>query len=172
MSKSYDKTREHIKKKRHRFADRGLSCQSSGFSSSYVQIWELDLEEGWVLKNWCFWTVVLDKTLESPLNFKEIRPVSPKGNQSWIFIGRTDAEAPILWPPDVKRWLPDVGKDWGQEEKGPIEDEMVGWYHQLSRHEFEQTHEILKDKEAWHATVHGVTKCWTQLSDLTATTNW
>ena len=98
-------------------------------------MWELDYKESWVPKNWCFWTVVLEKTLQSPLHCKEIQPVHPKGNQSWIFIGRTDAEAesPILWPPDVKGWLiwkdPDPGKDWGQEEKGTTEDEMVGWHH-------------------------------------------
>ena len=105
-------------------------------------MWELDYKEIWTLKNWCFWTVVLDKTLESPLDYKEIQPVHPKGNQSWIFIGRTDAEAetPILWPPDVKNWLTgkdsNAGKDW-REEKGTTEDEMVGW-HQLDGHEFEQ----------------------------------
>jgi len=117
---------------------------SYGFSSSHVWMWELDHKEGWAPKNWCFWTVVLEKTLESPLDCKEIQPVHPKGNQSWIFIGRTDAEAeaPILWPPDVKNSLiwkdPDSGKDWKQEEKGVIEDEMVGWHHWLNRHEFEQ----------------------------------
>ena len=106
-------------------------------------MWEPDHKEGWVLKNWCFWTVGLEKTLESPLDCKEIKSVHPKGNQPW-FIGRTDteAEAPILWPPDVKSWLirkdPDAGKDWGQEEKGLTEDEMVGWHHQLNGHEFEQ----------------------------------
>ena len=106
---------------------------------------ELDYKESWVPKNWCFWTVVLEKTLESPLDFKEIQPVHPKGNQSWIFTGRTDVEAetPILWPPDAKTWLigkdPDAGKDWGQEEKETTEDEMVGWHHQLNGLEFEQT---------------------------------
>ena len=166
------KSRDITKETKETFANKCPTSQDYGISSSHVWMWELDHKESWVPKNWCFWTVVLDKTLESPLDFKEIRPVNPKGNQSWIFIGRSDAEAPILWPPDVKKWLPDAGKDWGQEEKGPTEDEMVGWYHQLSRHEFEQTHEIMKDKEAWHATVHGMTKCRTQLSDLTATTNW
>ena len=108
-------------------------------------MWELDCEESWVLKNWCFWTVVLGKTLESPLDFKEIQPVHPKGDESWVFIGRTDAEAetPILWPPHVKSWLigkdPDVGRGWGQEEKGMSEDEMAGWHHQLDGHEFEWT---------------------------------
>ena len=107
-------------------------------------MWELDHKESWALKNWCFWTVVLEKTLESSLDCKEIQPVSPKGNQPWLFIGRTDAEAeaPILCPPDAKNWLtgkdPDAGKDWRQEEKGMTEDEMVGWHHWLNGHEFEE----------------------------------
>ena len=110
-----------------------------------VWLWELDYKESWVLKNWCFWTVVLEKTLEHPLDSKEIEPVNPKGNQSWVFIGRTDVEVetPILWPPDVKSWLIgkdlDAGKDWRQEERGRTEDEMVGWHHQLNGHAFEQT---------------------------------
>ena len=130
------------KQQRHHFANKGLSSQSYGFSSSHVQMWELDYKESWALKNWCFWSVVLEKTLERPLNCKEIQPVNPKGNQSWTFIGRTDAEAatPILWPPYAKSWLlgkdPDVGKDWRQE-KGMTEDEMVGWHHRLSGHGFE-----------------------------------
>ena len=113
------------------------------FSSSHVWMWELDSKESWVLKNWCFWIVVLDKILESPLDCKEIQPVHPKGNQSWISIGRTDAEAetPICWSPDLKNWLiwkdPDAGKDWEQEEKGMIEDEMVGWHYRLNWHESE-----------------------------------
>ena len=112
------------------------------FSSSHVQRWELDHKESWALKNWCFWTVVLEKTLESPLDRKEIQPVNPKGNQSWIFIGRTDAEAeaPVPWPPDAKSWLigkdPDAGNDWRQEKKGTTEDEMVGCHHRLNGHEF------------------------------------
>ena len=112
------------------------------FSSSHVWMWELDHKEIWVPKNWCFWTAVLEKTLESPLDYKEIKPVNPKGNESWIFIGRTDAEAetPILWPPDAKNWLiwkdPDAGKDWRWEEKGMTEDEMVGWHQQLDGHGF------------------------------------
>ena len=107
-------------------------------------MWELDCEESWVPKNWCFWTVVLEKTLESPLDSKEIQPVYPKRDQSWVFIGRTDdeAETPILWPPHGKSWLiakdPDAGRDWGQEEKGMTEGEMAGWHHQLDGHEFEQ----------------------------------
>ena len=119
-----------------------------GFSSGHVWMWELDCEESWVLKNWCFWTVVLEKTLESPLDCKEIEPVHPKGDQPWVFIGRTDVEAetPVLWTPDVKSWLiwkdPDAGKDWGQEEKGTTEDEMVGWHHQLNGHGFGWTLEV------------------------------
>ena len=141
---SYDQPREHIKKERHYFANKGLSSQDYGFSSSHIWMWELDYKESWVLKNWCFWTVVLEMTHESPLYCKEIKPVHPKGNQSWIFIGRTDAEAEtlMLWPPDAKNWLigkdPDAGKDWRQEEKGMTEDEMVGWHHWLDGHEFEQ----------------------------------
>ena len=119
------------------------SGQSYGFSGSRVQMWELEHKEGRALKNWCFWTVVLEKTLESPLNCKESKPVYPKGNQSWVSIGRTDAvtEAPIIWSPDVKSCLiskdPDDGKDWGQEEKGTTEDKMAGWHHWLDGHEFE-----------------------------------
>ena len=119
------------------------SIESKGwFSSSQVWMWELDHKEGWMLKNCCFRTVLLEKTLESPLDTKEIKPVNPEGNQPWIFIGRTDAEveAPILWPPNAKSWLiwkdPDAGKDWRWEEKGMIEDEMIGWHCWLNGHEF------------------------------------
>ena len=134
--------RQHIKKQRYYFVNKGPSSQGYRFSSGHVWMWELDYKESWALKNWCFWTVVLEKTFESPLDYKEIQPVHPKGNQSWMFIGRTDAEAetPILWPPDVKNQFigkdPDAGKDWRQEEKGTTEDEMVGWHHQLNGHEF------------------------------------
>ena len=140
--KSYDQPRQHIKKQTRHFANKDPYSQSYGFSSSHWEMWELDHKESWAPKNWCFWTVVLEKTLESPLDCKEIQPVHPKGNQCWILIGRTDAEAPILWPPDAKSWLtgkdPDAGKDWRQEEKGMTADEMVGWDHQLNAHEFEQ----------------------------------
>ena len=124
--------------------NKGPSSQSYGFSSSCVWMWELDHKEGWVPKNLHFQTVVLEMTLESPLDCKEIKPVHPKGNH-WVFIGRTDAkaEAPILWPPDAKGQLigkdPDAGKDWGQEEKGATEDEVIGWHHPFNGHEFEQT---------------------------------
>ena len=138
-----DEPRQHITKKRHYFANKGPSTQSFGFSSSHVWMWELDYKESWAPKNWCFWTVVLEKTLESLLDSKEIQPVNPKGNQSWIFTGRTDAEAetPILWSPDVKNWFiwkdPTATKDWRLEEMGTTEDEMVGWHHRLNGHEFE-----------------------------------
>ena len=129
-----------IKKQRHHFADQGLYRQSYGFSSSHVRLWELD-KEGWVLKNWCFQIVVLEKTLESPMDSKEIKPVNPIGSQSWIFIGRTEAEVPTLWPLDAKSRLiwkdPDAGKDWRREEKGMTEDEMVSWYHWLNGNVFE-----------------------------------
>ena len=141
--KSYDKPRQYIKNQRHYFANKCPSSQSFGFSSSQVWMWELDYyKESWELKNWCFWTVVLEKTLESLLDCKEIQSVHPKGDQSWVFIGRTDVEAetPVLWPPDAKSWLiwkdPDAGKDWRQEEKGTTEDEMVAWHHRLNGHEF------------------------------------
>ena len=142
--KSYDQPRQHIKKQRHYFANKGPSTQGYGFSSGHVWMWELDYKESWVLKNWCFWTVLLEETFENPLDRKEIKPVNTKGNQSWIFIGRTfaEAEALILWPPDVKSWLiwkdPDAGKVWRWEEKGMTEDELVGWHHQLYGLEFEQ----------------------------------
>ena len=123
------------------------------FSCSHVWMWELDHKENWALKNWCFWTVVLGKTLESPLDCKEIQPVYPKGNQSWIFIGRTEAKAetPILWPPDVKNKFtgkdPDAVKDLRQEEKGMTEGEMVGWHHQLNEHELSKLWELVKDRD-------------------------
>ena len=142
--KSYDKPRLCIEKQRHHFANKDSSHQSYGFSSSHVWMWELDHKKGWTLKIWHFQTVVLEKTLERPLDSKEIKAVkNPKGNQAWIFIGRTDAEAPILWPPHEKSQLvqknPDAKKDWRQEEKRVTEDEMVGWHHWLKGHEFEQT---------------------------------
>ena len=143
--KSCDQPRHHIKKQKHYFAKKSPSVKAMTLPV-VVCMWELDYTESWVPKNWCFWTVVLEKTLESPLDCKEIQPVHPKGNQSWIFIRRTDAEAetPILWPPNVKNWLiwkdPDAGKDWRRwEEKGMTEDEMVGWHHQLYGHESEWT---------------------------------
>ena len=138
-------TRQHIQKQRHYFANKGPSSQGYGFSSGRVWVWELYYKESLALKNWCFWTVVLEKTLESPLDYKEIQPVHPKGDQSWVFFGRTDAKAetPILWPLHAKNWLigkdSDAGRDWGQEEKGMTEDEMVGWHHWLDGRESEWT---------------------------------
>ena len=156
---------------------KSYSSYRYGFSSSHVEIWEVDHKEGWVTKNLCFQTVVLEKTLESPLDSKEIKPVNPKGSQSWIFTGRTDAEAeaPILWPPDVKNWLtgkdPDAGKDWRQEEKGMTEDEMVGWHHWLNGHEFEQAlgvgdgHGIFARCSPWgHKKSDSWLSDWTQLN--------
>ena len=144
-NKSHDKARQHITKQRHYCTNKSLYSQSCGFSCRHVWMWELDHKEGWVPKNWCIWIVVLE-TIESPLDCKEIKPVSPKGNQPWILIGRTDsdaeAEAPILWPPDAKSWLirkrPWSGKDWRQEEKGTTEDEIDEWHHWLYGHKVEQ----------------------------------
>ena len=139
--KNSDKHRQHIKKQGHYFANKGLSSQSYGFSRSHVWMWELDNKKCWAPENWCLWTVVLEKTLESPLYRKEMKPINHKGNQPWIFIGRTEAEAPIVWPCDVKNWLIwkdlDAGKDWRQEEKGATEDKMIGWHLRLSGHEFQ-----------------------------------
>ena len=132
-----------LKCKRHYFANKGPSSQSYGFSSIHIWMWELDHKKSWALKNWGFWTVVSEKTFVSPFDWKEIKLVNPKGNQCWIFIGRTDAEAeaPVLWLPDEKNWFtgkdPDAGQDWRQEEKGMTENEMVGWHHRLYGHEFE-----------------------------------
>ena len=143
LKKNYDQPRQHIKKQRHYIANKGPSSQSYSFFSSHIWMWELDYKESWAPKNWFSWTMVLEKTLESPLDCKEIQPVHPKGDQSWVFIGRTDVEAetPILWPPDAKNWLiwkvPDAGKDWRRHEKGATVDEMVGWHHWLNGHEFE-----------------------------------
>ena len=177
--KSYDQPRQHIKKQRHYFADKGLSSQSYGFSNSHVQMCKLDYKESWVLKNWCFWTVVLEKTLKSPLDCKEIQPVHPKGNQSWILIGRTnaeaEAEAPILWPPDTKSQLirrdPDAGKDWRREEKGMTEDEMVGMESPTQwTWVWANSWRWWRTRGAWCAAVHGVTKSQTQLSNWITTT--
>ena len=174
LEKNYDKPIEHMKKQRHYFANKGPSSQSYGFSNSHVWMWELDHKESWALKNWCLWTVVLEKTLESTLDCKEIKLFNHKENQSWIFIGKTDAEAPVLWPPDAKNWLigkePDAGKDWRQEEKGTIEDDMVGWHHWLNGYEFEQCLGT-SDREASCAAFHGVAKSWIWLSNWTEL-NW
>ena len=140
-------------------------------------MWELDHKESWALRNWCFWTVVLEKTLESPLDYKKIQLVHPKGDQSWMFIGRTDvkAETPILRPLDAKSRLiwkdPEAGKDWRRWEKGTAEDDVVVWHHWLNGHELSKLQELVMDREALCAAVHGVTKSWTWLSDWTEL-NW
>ena len=168
--KSYDKPRQCIKNQRHHVVDKGLYSESCGFSSSHVWMQELDHKDS-VQKNWCFWNVVLEKTLENSLDSKEIKPTNPKGNKPWIFIRRTDAEAeaPILWPHDAKSQLirkdPDAGKDWGQKEKGVTEDEMVGWHHWLSGHGFEQTPGDIEGQR--RTAVHGVAKSRAWLSDWT-----
>ena len=171
--KSYDITRQHIKKQRHHFAAKFLYSQSYGFSNSHVWMWELEHKEGWAPKNWCLQTVVLGKSLESPLDCKEIQSVHSKADQSWVFFGRTDAKAgtPVLWPSDAKSQLfgkdPDAGKDWRQEVKEMTEDEMVGWHHWLNGHEFEQIPGDSEGQGSWRAVIHGVAKSWTQFSNWT-----
>ena len=159
--KSYDKP--SMKKQRHPLADKGPHSQNYGFSSSHVQMWELDLKEGWLPKNWCFQTVVLEKTLESPLDSKEIKSINPKVNQPWIFIGRTDAEALILWTSDVKSWLigkdPDIGKDWGQEEKDNKEWDRCRASPAIDM-SLSKLWELVKDRKARRAAVCGVAKSW------------
>ena len=172
---SYDKPRQHIKKQRCPFADQGPYSQSYGFSSSHVWMWELDHKEGWEPKNWCFQIVVLEKTLGQQGD----KPVNSKGNQPWIFIGKTVAEAPILWPPDMKSWLivswVTIWRPWcwvrlRARGEGMTEDEMVGWHHWLNGHESEQTLADNGGQRAWCVTVCGVIKSWRWLSNLTTIT--
>ena len=170
---SYDQPRQYIKKQRHHFANKGPSSQGYGFSSGHVCIWELDCEESWAPKNWCIWTVVLEKTVESPLDCKEIQSVHPKGDQSWIFIGRTDTETetPVLLPPHAKSWLigkdPDAGRGWGQEEKGWQRMRWLDGITDSMDMSMSELRELVTDRETWRAVIHGVVKSRTRLSDWT-----